>query len=195
VSEEDGDYLDVSVDAFLSQVAESAPAPGAGAVVATSVALAAGLTGMSAGLSRRQLADADLLVERAAALRDEVKGLGRRDAEAYAAVLSARARPADDPERPAALQSALERASDVPLEMATLGLDVLGLAVAVARQGNPHLRGDALTACLVAQAAVRAAAVLVQLNLPDPGDPRRVRARELDDTARGTSLPSGDLGE
>ena len=185
---EEGDYLDLSVDDFLGQVAAATPAPGAGAVVAMSVALAAGLAGMSAGLSQRQLADADRLVERAAALREQVKGLGQRDAEAYAAVLSARARPADDPERGAALQSALESASDVPLEMATLGLEVLGLAGEVAAEGNPHLRGDALTACLLAQAAVRSAAVLVELNLPQPSDPRRVRARELDAAACSTSL-------
>jgi formiminotetrahydrofolate cyclodeaminase len=56
------------------------------------------------------------------------------------------------------------------------------------RRGNPNLRGDAMTACLLAQAAVHAAVTLVELNLPDDRDPRRVRATELAGAARSVSL-------
>ncbi len=94
-------------------------------------------------------------------------------------MLAAQRRPSDDPQRGSAVQAALSRASDVPLEIAEVGLAVLDLAGPVVERGNPRLRGDALTACLLAQGGVRAAVVLVELNLADAGDPRLARAAEM----------------
>ncbi len=175
----DPDYLDLSLADFLDRTAEATPAPGAGAAAATVVALAAGLTAMSAGLSQRQLPEAAELAARALDLQRRVKPLAQLDAEAYREVLSAQGRPSDDPGRDDALQEALSRATDVPLEIAEIGVAVLDLAMGVVERGNPNLRGDAVTGCLLAQAGVRAAAVLVELNLSDSDDPRRVRAAEM----------------
>lgn len=184
----DPDYLELPLGDFLRRVAEAAPAPSAGAVAATTVALSAGLAAMSAGLSRSHLPDAQLLEARALELQDQVQWLAQRDAAAFGGVLSARALPRDDPERPAAVSAALSDASDVPLEIARLGAEVLDLAMAVARGGNPNLRGDALTACLLAQAGVRAATALVDLNLADEKDPKRKRAARLAAAAEGVQL-------
>ena len=184
----DAAFLDASLEEFLEQVAAATPAPGAGAVSATVVALAAGLAAMAAGLSRRQLTDAEELAAQMRRLQDRVKPLAQRDAAAYGAVLSALAG-TPGPERSAAVSEALSRAADVPLEMATIGMAVLDVAADVVRRGNPNLRGDALTACLLAQSAVQAAAALVELNLPDDSDPRRARAAALATAARDTSLP------
>ncbi len=174
------DLLDLTLGAFLTRVAEPTPAPGAGAVSATVVALAAGLTAMSAGLSRRQLPDAEAMAARAVELQDRARPLGQRDGEAYAGVLAAQRLPSDDPRRADALRAALSDATDVPLEIATIGAAVLDIAADVVRRGNPNLKGDALTACLMAQGAVRSAAALVELNLSgDEDDPRRRRAAEL----------------
>jgi len=185
----DPDYLDLALTDYLDRVAAATPAPGAGAVSATVVALAAGLAAMAAGLSRRQLADAEELADRMRALQQRVKPLAQRDADAYADVLAAQALPRDDPERSAAVREALSRAADVPLEIAETGAAVLDTATDVVRRGNPNLRGDALTACLLAQAGVHAAAALVELNLPDDRDPRRTRAAELAGASRDVSLP------
>lgn len=182
------DYFELSVDEFLGRVSEATAAPGAGPVAATVVALAAGLTAMAAGLSRRHLPEAEELAGRALELQELVKPLAKRDADVYADVLRAQARPADDPERADAVRAALSAAADVPLEMATVGMEVLEAAEKVARQGNPSLRGDAVTACLLAQAAVHATAGLVELNLSDPEDPRRVRAAELRVASRSTQF-------
>jgi methenyltetrahydrofolate cyclohydrolase len=182
-------YLDLSLAEYLDQVAAATAAPGAGAVAATTVALAAGLAAMAAGLSRRQLAEAEELAGRMRGLQEQVKPLAQADADAYTGVLSAQSLPRDDPERSVAVQGALSRAADVPLEIAEVGVAVLDAAADVARRGNPNLRGDALTACLLAQAGVRAAAALVQLNLSDDRDPRRERAAKLADAARAASLP------
>ena len=67
----------------------------------------------------------------------------------------------------------------MPLAVAEAGAEVAKIAARLASDGNPNLRGDALTACLLAQAGVRAAAVLVALNLADDADPRRERAAAL----------------
>ncbi len=185
----DPDYLDLRLTDYLDQVAAATPAPGAGAVSATVVALAAGLAAMAAGLSRRQLADAEQLSARMRSAQERAKPLAHRDAAAYAEVLAALRRPREDPARSTAVQDALARAAEVPLETAAVGVAVLDVAAGVARAGNPNLRGDALTACLLAQAAVAAATALVELNLPDAADPRRVRAAELAEAASNASLP------
>lgn len=187
----DPDYLDLSLADFLDRTAAATAAPGAGAAAATAVALAAGLTAMSAGLSSRQLPDADALVARALEQQQRAKPLGQRDAAAYGDVLAAQRRPSDDPGRDLAVQEALSRAADVPLEIAEIGAAVLDLAADVVRRGNPNLRGDALTACLLAQAGARAAAVLVELNLSDPADSRRARAAELARAASAIRLQPG----
>jgi formiminotetrahydrofolate cyclodeaminase len=181
-------YLDLRLTEYLDQVAAPTPAPGAGAVAATVVALAAGLAAMAAGLSTRQLADGDRLAARMRRLQGQVAPLAERDAGVYGEVLAAQRRPSDDPGRRAAVLEALSRAADVPLEIATTGVAVLDVAAEVARHGNPNLRGDALTACLLAQAAVQAAATLVELNLPDDTDPRRGRANDLAGAARSVAL-------
>lgn len=192
VGEDDrvADFLDLSLADFLTAVAEPAPAPGAGAVAATVVALAAGLTAMSAGLSRRQLPEANELASRAVALQGQAAPLAQRDADAYAEVLSARRLPAGDPDRPAAVRAALSRAADVPLEIATLGAEVLAVVEQLVRRGNPALRGDAGTAVLLSQAAVRASAALVELNLADePDDPRREVVASLLARVRAVGIP------
>ena len=176
------DYLELPVGHFLDLVAAGESAPGGGSVAAVSVALAAGLSSMAARLSTRQLADAAGLAERAESLRERVAPLARADAVAYARVLAAkRARDADD----GRVRSALSEAADVPLAVAEAGVEVAGIAAHLAGDGNPNLKGDALCAVLLADAAVRAAAALVEINLSgQPGeDGRPSRARELVETA------------
>jgi formiminotetrahydrofolate cyclodeaminase len=184
----DHDYLGLSVDDFLGRVAAATAAPGAGPVAATVVALAAGLASMAAGLSTRHLPEADALAREAVELQERVKPLAQRDAEAYAGVLAAQGRPADDPSRPDALRDALSAAADVPLEIAEVGSMVLEIASTLVGRGNPNLEGDAFTAGLMAQAGVRSACRLVALNLSDPDDPRRARAAELERALVDVSL-------
>ena len=59
-------------------------------------------------------------------------------------------------------------------------LVVAGLASEVARTGNRHLRGDAISGAVLAEAARAAAARLAEINLTGrPQDPRREEAAEL----------------
>ena len=186
MSDADGlpEYLALPVGRFLDLVAAGESAPGGGSAVAVSVALAAGLSSMAARLSTKQLPDAAGFAERAEGLRERVAPLARADAVAYGQVLAAqRARDADD--YAGGVRAALSEAADVPLAIAEAGAEVARIAARLASDGNPNLKGDALCALLLADAAVRAAAALVEINLSgEPGgDGRLGRASALVETA------------
>ncbi len=135
---------------------------------------------MAARLSTDHLPDAHGLIERADRLREGTSRLARADAKAYGRVIAAQ-RAGDG------VKEALSEAADVPLAVAEAGAKVAGIAVRLAEDGNPNLRGDALTAVLLAGAGTRAAASLVEINLSAAGtaetDGRLDRAQKLADNA------------
>ena len=155
--------------------------------MAVAVALAAALTAMAARFSTEHLADADGLAGRAEGLRGEVVLLARADAVAYGRVLDANRAPRDvgEEERRQRIREALTEAADVPLSIAGIGAEVVGISARLAEEGNPNLRGDAVTAAVLAGAGVRAAATLVEINVSAGGadDGRLSRVAELRATA------------
>jgi len=166
-------YLGMGVGGFIDALSATTPDPGGGSVAALAVTLAAGLCMMTAGLSRRQLPTAGQLAGQARLLRDRAAPLAQADAEAYRAVLAAMRAPGGPGE-------ALSRACATPMEVAEIGAEVAALAAAIATGGNPNVRGDAITAALLAAAGSRAAAALVRINLAGaPGDVRPARAEQL----------------
>ena len=93
------------------------------------------------------------------------------DAAAYGRVLDARRASHDDEEeRRRRVREALSEAADVPLAVAGIGAEIVDAAVWLAEEGNPNLRGDALTAAALAGAGVRAAVALVEINISAGGD-------------------------
>jgi methenyltetrahydrofolate cyclohydrolase len=182
------EYLDLPLGEFLDLVASGNPAPGGGSVAAVAVALAAGLSGMAARLSAGQLADADGLAERADAARWRVAPLARIDAESYGRVLDAYREP-DSETRRERVSDALSGAADVPLAVAEVGNNVAGIAARLAEEGNTNLVGDAITAVLLAEAGVRAAVRLAEINLSaaDLDDDRLGRANELVEKTASTA--------
>ena len=165
---EDGvpDYAGLPLGRFLDMVASREPAPGGGASAAVAVALAAALAGMAARFSTDQLADADRIADSAEGLRSRVMPLARADAAAYGRVLDAYRSSRDDEEgRRRKVRDALSEAADVPLAIAEIGAEVAGISARLAEDGNPNLRGDTVTATALAGAGVRAAAVLVEINV------------------------------
>ena len=184
------EYLDLPLREFLDLVASTNPAPGGGSVAAIAVALAAGLSGMAARLSAGQLADADGLADRADAARQRVAPLAGADAESYGRVLDAYHLPREpDPEtRTERIRDALSGAADVPLAIAEVGNEVAGIAARLVEEGNPNLEGDAMTAVLLAEVGVRAAAALAEINLSAANveDDRLGRANRLVDMTAAT---------
>jgi methenyltetrahydrofolate cyclohydrolase len=186
VSDAEGtpDYLELPVGRFLDLVASGESAPGGGSAAAVSVALAAGLSSMAARLSTKQLTDSAVLAQRAERLRERVAPLAQADADAYGLVLAAQRAPNTD-DRDGRVRSALSDAADVPLAVAEAGAEVAKIAARLASDGNPNLKGDAICALMLADAGVRAAARLVEINLSDGRieDGRPGRARQLVEAA------------
>jgi methenyltetrahydrofolate cyclohydrolase len=175
---------------FCETVAARTSAPGGGSVAAIVTAFAASLTAQAARFATEQWEDAAGAVAQAEALRARVLPLADEDARAYESFLLARRMSEEfDPQvRDAAIGEALSRAADVPLAIAEAALDVASLAAELVEHGNPNLRGDAATAALLAEAAVRATANLVAVNLATrAGDERLERAREVVEMSRRIS--------
>lgn len=169
----------MTVDGFLELVASREPAPGGGAVAALTAAAAAALAAMAARFAG-DLADAADLASRADALRARAGRLADDDALAYSAVLAAYRRPdSESTARREAIGAALSDATDVPLAVVGCAREVGRVAVLLAAKGNPNLRGDAVTAVLLADAAARSATYLVRCNvtLGDLDDDRTAQAQ------------------
>ena len=174
------DPLDLPVGEFLSQLAGAEPAPSGGGAAALAVSMAAGLCAMTARLSARQLTGAEDLATAAQRTADRAASLIQADADSYAAVIAAQRRRHDDEQaRRREIAAALAAAADVPMEIVELAVPVARLAARLAADGNPNLRGDAITGALLAEAGARAAAVLVGINLAGADDDRPARAEQL----------------
>jgi methenyltetrahydrofolate cyclohydrolase len=175
-------YAELPLGRFMDMVASREPTPGGGASAAVAVALAAALTAMAARFSADHLADAETIADWAEELRNRVMPLAQADAAAYGRVLDAYRTPRDDDEkRRRRIREALSEAADVPLSIAEVGVEVAGNAARLVEEGNPNLRGDAVTAAALAKAGVRAAATLVEINVSAGGadDDRLSRVDQL----------------
>jgi methenyltetrahydrofolate cyclohydrolase len=150
---------------LLAQIAAATPAPGGGSTAAVACALAAALVEMSAGPPH----------ERAATLQARALELAEEDLSSYARVLDAERLPAEDPTRLERVRAALSAVWDTPLAIAAVGCEVAELGAEVARGARVHVEGDAAAAALLAEAATRAAARLVELNLAAMPDDVRLR--------------------
>ncbi|GAB3484075.1 cyclodeaminase/cyclohydrolase family protein [Amycolatopsis cihanbeyliensis] len=165
--------LDRPLRDYLAEVAAPTPSSTGGSVCAMTVAAAAGLVAMSAGVSRT-LDDSQDLAKLANALHERAAMLIEADTRAYRAVGAAQRLDPDGPERSTAIRDALVAAAQPPLRVAHLATEVASLAALLVAQGNPVVRADAITAANLAASAARSAAVLVRTNL---------RAAGLDDGA------------
>lgn len=178
-------YLHLDLSEFLDAVSRREPAPGGGSVAAMTVAMAAGLVAMVARFSAPPDTEPGL-AEEADQWRRRAARLAEQDATAYQHVLEAYSSPRDAPGREEQVRHALEAACQVPLEIAEIGVQVARRASGLAERGNPTTRGDADTARLLAEAAVRSSARLVEINVETgAGDPDLARRaqRYVDDLA------------
>ncbi|MFI5231748.1 MAG: glutamate formimidoyltransferase [Gemmatimonadales bacterium] len=175
-----------TVSGFVASVASSAPVPGGGSVVAHVGSLAAALAEMVAGLTigrKKYVAvDAEMkaLAAHATTLGARLSALVKEDADSYALVSSAYKLPKDTPEqttaRDAAIQAALVKAAEVPLETARACVAVAKLAATCAQKGNSNAVSDAGVAALLAEASCKGAAYNVRINVSSMKDPQAGKA-------------------
>jgi formiminotetrahydrofolate cyclodeaminase len=175
-------YLAMPVGRLLEEIASEKPAPGAGSTAALVVAMGAGLVSMAARLSVDEWHGARSVIDRAEEIRARVAPLAAADAAAFEDVLIAMRLPRhlEDEVREAAIDNALARAAEVPLQIAREAAEIAELGALVAERGNQRVRGEAVTGSLLAASAGRAAANLVTINRgADQGDERIGQARAL----------------
>jgi glutamate formiminotransferase/formiminotetrahydrofolate cyclodeaminase len=184
----------VTVRGFLDEVASGSPTPGGGTVAALAGALGAALVQMVANLTigKKKYASADNEMREAKSEADrlgaQLRGLMRRDSQAFERVMSAFRLPQTTPDETAAREAAVLEATwlatRVPLETAETCVQVAAWAARVVEHGNPNAASDGATAAALARAATDAALCNVEINLrnlPDGADKNavEVRAREL----------------
>jgi glutamate formiminotransferase/formiminotetrahydrofolate cyclodeaminase len=168
-----------SLSGFVASVAGSAPVPGGGSVSALAGQLAAALAQMVAGLTvgRKKYAavEAEMttLAVEAATLGARLGALVQEDADAYALVSAAYKLPSEGDAaaaREEAIQAALVKAAQVPLETARACRDVARLAATCAAKGNTNTVSDSGVAALLAEAGCRGAAYNVRINVASMTD-------------------------
>jgi methenyltetrahydrofolate cyclohydrolase len=146
------------------------PAPGCGAAAAVVTTMAAALVADAARRSQECWDGAAGAAAQAERLRHRAAPLAAQDAAAYRDASERLIERTGDFE----LGRALERAAEVPLEIARVAADVTVLARDVAEQGEPAARADAVGAGFLAEAAAKVAAHLVEINLGATMDDERV---------------------
>ena len=166
---------DKPVTSFLDDLASNLPAPGGGSVASLAGALGAALVSMVCNLTlgkkgyEEVQGDIHNLLAQSEALRHEMANLLEADVAAYTAYSQAAKLPRDTEEekaaRNAAMQAALKNATMVPMRIAEVAVQIMDLCMPAAVKGNKWAVSDAGVAVLMAEAALRGAALNVLINL------------------------------
>jgi glutamate formiminotransferase len=163
--------LRAGIEPFIEQLAAPTATPGGGSAAAASGAMAAGLAGMVASMSRGKKAylqyESELseAIARLAQLREELKAAIDADAEAYNVVMKAYKAAKDSTDGGRAISAALEQATSVPLGVGEAAVEVERIANGLRAITNPKMSSDLTTAIALAKAAVAGALANVEVNL------------------------------
>ena len=168
---------ELSVAELVARLATDDPVPGGGSASALAGAMGAALVQMVVELTARRSASADdeaTLTEirgAAASLQSELLRLAEADSAAYASVVAARRMPRgtelETESRRVQLDAAIREATRAPMYTASRAGDVLVLAERLTPIGSRHAISDVGVAGHLAAAAIRGAALNVEINLPD----------------------------
>ena len=163
--------LRAGVEPFIEQLAAPTATPGGGSAATASGAMAAGLAGMVASMSRgkkaylqyeSQLSEA---IARLSQLREELKSAIDADAESYNVVMKAYKSAKESVDGDVAIGSALKQATSIPLGVAEKVVEVGKIATDLKPITNPNMKSDLTTAIALANAALEGALANVEINL------------------------------
>lgn len=198
----------MEVQAFLDELASNSPAPGGGSVAALAGSLAAGLVSMVCHLTigkekyKDNWAVMEGIVAKSEDLRAKCVDLMNKDTESFNLFMAAIKMPKDTDEQKTARKNAMADASkaatEVPLRTLETCSIISGLALTAGKHGNPNAISDAGSAALLAEAAGKAAAYNVRVNLPGVKDEAfanecKSRMRKALDVIASNSRDANDL--
>jgi formiminotetrahydrofolate cyclodeaminase len=171
---------DSTIETFLDELASAAPTPGGGSAAAIMGAMGAALVAMvcnlTIGKKGYEQHDAEMrdVLAQCEARRQRLTAMVAEDVAAFDSLMAAYKLPkASDDEkaaRSAAIQSALQRATQVPLDCAKECAEVVRLSGRAAEVGNQNVISDAGVGVLAAWAALRSAVLNVNINAPSLKD-------------------------
>lgn len=166
--------------AFLDALASGEPTPGGGGAAALMGATGAALISMvcrlTLGKKGYEAVEDDLreLLAEAEALRASLQDMVGDDAAAFDRLMSAYRLPKTSDEekayRGAAIQNGLKAATLAPLECARAAAEVIRLSARAVERGNTNVISDVGVGVLAGWAALRSAALNVQINVPQLKD-------------------------
>ncbi|MCD6234576.1 MAG: glutamate formimidoyltransferase [Candidatus Marinimicrobia bacterium] len=165
---------------FADLLSIDTPAPGGGSVSALAGALAAGLASMVAHLTAGKKGYENVrermlvLPTEAQELKDKLLLAIDEDTQAFNAVMEAYRLPKKSDEqkkaREKAVEKAVKHACRIPLKVMELSYQALCLCREVEEKGNVNSQSDAAVGVLMAQTAMKGAALNVRINLKDLKD-------------------------
>ena len=168
------EMMEKSCGQFLAELAGKAPTPGGGGtaalVGAAGVALGNMVGSLTTGKKKYAAVEADIqaLNAQAETLRKELEQLVQADADAFAPLAAAYGLPKDTPEqaahKAAVLETALDAAADVPLQIMHRCAAGIALAAQYAAKGSVLAVSDAGCAAALCKAALQAASLNVFIN-------------------------------
>lgn len=171
--------IDHRLSEFVAAVDSSAPAPGGGSVSALSALLGVSLARMVGHLTIHKKAFAKLAehdrirftdaVDRLGIVRDDLMPLIDKDTDAFDAVMAAfrlpKATELEQHRRQDAIQEATIGAIEVPLKVASVGMEALACLDVILTFGNKNAISDVGVAALQLQAGIQGALMNVTINL------------------------------
>ena len=175
IDDNDIGLMDLSGKDLIDLISDSSPAPGGGSVSAIAGSLGAALVSMVASLthekkdyigSRKKMNEIGLAAQD---LKARLIHLVDEDAQAFNAILSANRLPDKTSEQKEYKEKKVFQANkyaiEIPLETATLSLEVIKLSVDLIEYGNPNSVTDAEVASEVGLAGVRGGCMNVMINI------------------------------
>jgi formiminotetrahydrofolate cyclodeaminase len=178
--------IEKTVTAFTEELASPAPVPGGGGASALAGAIGISLGDMVGELTtgKKKYADVEeeirALMERAQALRVRLLEFVDGDAEAFAPLAKAYGIPKDDPGRDAVMESALQTACSVPLDILRTCGEALDIIGEFAAKGSRLAISDAGCGAILCKAAMQAASLNIYINTKSMKDCARAQSLEAE---------------
>ena len=178
--------IEKTVTAFTEDLASPAPVPGGGGASALAGAIGISLGDMVGELTtgKKKYADVEediqVLMKRAQALRVKLLGFVDGDAEAFAPLAKAYGIPKDDPTRGAVMESALQVACSVPMDILRTCADAIDIIGEFAAKGSRLAVSDAGCGAILCKAAMQAASLNIYINTKSMKDRALAQALEAE---------------